>query len=84
MVFFSLGVCFGTMFAYGSYNRTRKPVICDSFIIGIIDFIFSFIAGFGVWGGIGYLQMKDNLAYNQTSSVGLVFIAMPAAAVESG
>jgi SNF family Na+-dependent transporter len=22
-VFFSLGVCFGTMFAYGSYNKTR-------------------------------------------------------------
>tara|TARA_B110000285_G_C15009581_1_gene555690 strand:+ start:485 stop:670 length:186 start_codon:yes stop_codon:yes gene_type:complete len=28
--------------------------------------------------------MKDNIAYTQSSSVGLVFIAMPAAAVESG
>tara|TARA_B110000285_G_C14600920_1_gene370612 strand:- start:65 stop:553 length:489 start_codon:yes stop_codon:yes gene_type:complete len=55
MVFFSLGVCFGTMFAYGSYNKTRKPVICDAFLIGILDLLFSFIAGFGVWGGIGYL-----------------------------
>jgi NSS family neurotransmitter:Na+ symporter len=55
MVFFSLGVCFGTMFAYGSYNNTRKPVICDAVLIGVIDFLFSFISGFGVWGGIGYL-----------------------------
>ena len=72
------------MIAYGSYNATRKPVICDAFMIAIIDFLFAFIAGFGVWGGIGYLEMKDNIAYSQTSSVGLIFIAMPAAAVESG
>jgi len=43
------------MFAYGSYNKTRKPVIFDAFLIGIIDFLFSLVAGFGVWGGIGYL-----------------------------
>lgn len=54
-VFFSLGVCFGTMFSYGSYNATRKPVIMDAFLISLIDFLFSFIAGFGVWAGIGYL-----------------------------
>jgi SNF family Na+-dependent transporter len=72
------------MFAYGSYNKTREPLIFNAFLIGIIDFLFSFIAGFGVWGGIGYLQMKDNISYTQSSSVGLIFIAMPAAAVESG
>ena len=43
------------MYAYGSYNNTRKPVICDAVLIGIIDFLFAFISGFGVWGGIGYL-----------------------------
>jgi len=84
MVFFSLGVCCGTMFAYGSYNRTRKPVICDAVIISIADLLFSFVAGFGVWGGIGYLQKVGVNAYDQTNSVGLVFVAMPAAAVESG
>lgn len=51
------------MFAYGSYNRTKKPVICDAVIIGLVDFLFSFIAGFGVWGAIGYLQMKGNITY---------------------
>jgi len=43
------------MFAYGSYNKTRKPVIFDAFFISMVDFLFSFIAGFGVWGAIGYL-----------------------------
>jgi SNF family Na+-dependent transporter len=51
------------MNAYGSYNRTREPVILNAFLIGIIDFLFSFIAGFGVWGGIGYLQAKSNISY---------------------
>lgn len=72
------------MYALGSYNKTKKPVICDAFLIGTIDFLFSFIAGFGVWGGIGYLERKNNVAYTQNNSVGLIFIAMPAAAVESG
>jgi SNF family Na+-dependent transporter len=53
--FFSIGVCYGTMFAYGSYNKTKKPVIVDTFLIVFTDFLFAFIAGFGVWGGIGYL-----------------------------
>ena len=51
------------MFSYGSYNATRKPVIMDAFLISLIDFLFSFIAGFGVWAGIGYLQKMGNVAY---------------------
>jgi SNF family Na+-dependent transporter len=43
------------MFAYGSYNKTKKPVIIDSMIICILDLVFSIIAGFAVWGAIGYL-----------------------------
>ena len=54
-VFYSIGVCVGTMFAYGSYNKTKKPVIVDSILICIIDLIFAVIAGFAVWGAIGYL-----------------------------
>lgn len=63
-VFFSLGVCVGTMFAYGSYNRIKAPVILDSVLICAIDFLFAFIAGFAVWGAIGYLQAAGNPAYD--------------------
>ena len=72
------------MFAYASYNKTREPLIFNAFIIALLDFIFALIAGFSVWGGVGYLQKKGNITYTQSSSVGLMFIAMPAAAVESG
>jgi SNF family Na+-dependent transporter len=72
------------MFAYGSYNKTKKPVIMDSVIICLLDFIYALLAGFIVWSAVGYLQKEGNIAYNQTSNVGLTFIAMPVAASESG
>jgi SNF family Na+-dependent transporter len=54
-VFYSVGVCVGAMFAYGSYNKTKKPVIVDALLICLIDLCFAVIAGFAVWGAIGYL-----------------------------
>ena len=54
-VFFSVGVCYGIMYSYGSYNHIKKPVIMDAFIISFLDFLFSFLAGFIIWGGIGAL-----------------------------
>jgi len=62
-VFFSVGVCYGVMFAYGSFNPTKKPVIMDSFIIALLDFFFSILAGFIIWGGIGALQALDRPEY---------------------
>ena len=79
-VFFSIGVCVGTMVAFGSYRTTKQPVILDSLLVAFIDFLFSFIAGFAVWGAIGYLQAKGDPAYNQTNNLGLTFIGIPVAA----
>ena len=58
-MFFSLGVCYGTMYAYGSYNPTKKPVILDAFVIAFLDLIFAFLAGFIVFGAIGAAQKLD-------------------------
>ena len=54
-VFFSIGVCVGVMYAYGSYNHIKKPVILDAVVICLADFIFAILAGFITWGCIGYL-----------------------------
>jgi hypothetical protein len=74
-VFFSIGVCVGVMYAYGSYNHIKKPVILDSFLIVMFDFVFAILAGFITWGCIGYLQATGNRSYIQTSSIGLTFVA---------
>lgn len=80
LAFFSVGVCVGVFYAYGSYNPIKQPVIQNAFLIAFTDFLFSFFAGFLTWSVIGFLLARENAAYNQTSSIGLAFIAFPTAA----
>ena len=61
-----------------------KPVIRDAIIIVMLDFVYAFIAGFAVYGAIGYLQIMDDPAYFNNSSIGLTFIALPVMASQSG
>jgi SNF family Na+-dependent transporter len=82
-VFFSVGVCYGVMFAYGSYNPTRKPVIADTFIIAFLDFVFAILSGFITFGAIGAAKALNLPEYSQTNSVGLTFILMPALAAHN-
>jgi SNF family Na+-dependent transporter len=83
-VFYSMGICMGVHYAYGSYNHIKKPVILDSFFITFVGFIFSLITGFMAWGAIGYLNAKNDPDQSQTSSVGLTYIAMAKAASING
>jgi len=55
MAFYSIGVCVGVFYAYGSYCDIKKPVIMDAFIISFLDLIFSLVAGISSWSVIGYL-----------------------------
>ena len=77
--FFSVGVCVGVYFAYASFNDLKKPVIADAFAIAFVDLLFSILAGFVAWSVLGFLETQNNLAYNQTSSIGLALIAFPTA-----
>jgi len=83
-VFYSMGLCMGVHYTYGSYNHIKKPVIFHSFLITFVGFFFSFIAGFMAWGVIGYLNANDDPDGDQTSSVGLTYMAMPKAATLNG
>lgn len=79
-IFFSIGVCMGIMTSYGSYNKRDKPVLVDSFLIGIINSGISFLAGFAVFSIIGYLQAQNSPVSSETGGFGLAFIAWPTAA----
>lgn len=54
-IFFSLGICMGTMTSYASFNSKDKPIIGDSFLICCINACISFIAGFAVFSIVGTL-----------------------------
>ena len=51
------------MYAYGSYNKIKKPVIADSILICTLDFLFAFLAGFIVWSAIGILEVYKDANY---------------------
>lgn len=56
-IFFSIGVTFGIMTAYGSYcKRTEEPAFMNSCVIALSNSLFSFIAGFAVFAAIGHLS----------------------------
>jgi len=78
-IFFSLGICMGSMTSLASYNPIDKPIIGDAFKIAFTNSGISFFAGFAVFSVVGYLQGLGSPLANKTASIGLAFIAYPAA-----
>lgn len=55
-VFFSLGVGMGIFTAYAShFKNSNKPILGDAVTVSLVDTFASFLAGFVVWGAIGFL-----------------------------
>ena len=59
--FFSVGVGFGVLTAFGSYNERDSPAFNLSIIIAICNSLFSFIAGFAVFAALGYLAHLEGM-----------------------
>ena len=78
-IFFSLGICMGTMTSYSSFNPVDKPIIGDGIKIALINSSISFCAGFAVFSVVGYLIGINSPVSDKTASIGLAFIAYPAA-----
>ena len=78
-IFFSLGICMGTMTSYSSFNDVQKPIIGDGFKIAFTNAGISFIAGFACFSTVGYLIGQGSPVSGNVSSIGLAFVAYPAA-----
>ena len=65
-IFFSIGICMGTMTSYSSYNAVNKPMIGDTFKICLANSCLSVIAGFAVFTVIGYLNEIDSPVRDNT------------------
>lgn len=59
-IFFSLGVTFGVMTAFGSHCPQDAPARENSVIIALANSFFSFVSGFAVFGVLGYLKQYEN------------------------
>ncbi|CRK88594.1 CLUMA_CG002360, isoform A [Clunio marinus] len=80
-VFYALGVCFGSIIMYSSYNRFDHNVYRDFNIITTMDYMTSLLAGFIIFGILGHLSHVMNVDIRDVtkSYMGLAFIAYPEA-----
>ena len=80
-IFFSLSIALGIMMAYSSYNRKDSDINKNAFTIGITNSIISIVAGFVVFGTLGFMAEQQQVAVSEvvTSGPGLAFIMFPKA-----
>ncbi|KAI1284894.1 Sodium- and chloride-dependent glycine transporter 1 [Halotydeus destructor] len=80
--FFSLGVCFGSLTMYASYNSFKNNVYRDAIIISVLDTFTSILAGcviFAVLGSMAFKQGKPIETVVEKQGLGLAFVAYPEA-----
>jgi len=78
-VFNSVGIAFGSLIAFSSYNKFRGPVLRDTLIVTLVD------AGVSILCGVAVFAVLGNLAHEQGKHVedvvadgpGLVFVVFP-------
>mmetsp|Transcript_2323 Transcript_2323/g.8299 ORF Transcript_2323/g.8299 Transcript_2323/m.8299 type:complete len:713 (+) Transcript_2323:144-2282(+) len=80
-IFFSLGVGYGTLITYASFNKPDEDVVFDSKLIPGINAFTSFFGGFAVFGMLGELAREsgEEVADVVDEKTGLVFVVYPAA-----
>lgn len=80
-IFFSLSVLFGVMIAYASFLPEDSDTTTDTIIIAFADAGISFLAGFAVFGTLGYMMQSTGTAIADMSitGVGLAFVTYPEA-----
>uniref|UniRef100_A0A3Q2X8Q6 Transporter n=1 Tax=Hippocampus comes TaxID=109280 RepID=A0A3Q2X8Q6_HIPCM len=78
---FSLGVGFGVLIAFSSYNKFSNNCYRDAIITSSINSLTSFFSGFVVFSFLGYMSYKHNVALEKVArdGVGLVFVIYPEA-----
>ncbi|MCD6142738.1 sodium-dependent transporter [Thermococcus sp.] len=80
-IFFTLSLGMGTIIVYGSYLRKGADVVNNSFLISLGNCGFSFLAGFAVFGTLGYVAHVLNKPFEEvvTAGIGLAFVMYPKA-----
>ena len=86
--FFSLSLGMGALMTYASYLKTKENLAKETVTIAVADFGVAFIAGLFIFPIIFHFNLQDAIglggALNTDSTVGTLFIAMPAAVQSLG
>ncbi|KAL3909998.1 MAG: hypothetical protein SGARI_002333 [Bacillariaceae sp.] len=78
-IFFSIGLTFGILTAFGSHCKRDEPAVLNSCVIAGSNSMFSFISGFAVFAALGHLASLEGVAVTDLpyAGFGLVFGTWP-------
>ncbi len=57
-MFFSLGISWGGLMMFGSYNKFHNKIHIDAAIVSSLDFVTSLIASCVIFSVLGYLSQE--------------------------
>ncbi|XP_037399551.1 sodium- and chloride-dependent GABA transporter 2-like isoform X1 [Pygocentrus nattereri] len=80
-IFFSYGICLGSLTALGSYNKFNNDCYRDTFLLCLLNSGTSFLAGFAIFAVLGFMAQEQNIHISEIaqSGPGLAFIVIPRA-----
>ncbi|KAL7852755.1 hypothetical protein SRHO_G00185400 [Serrasalmus rhombeus] len=80
-IFFSYGICLGSLTALGSYNKFNNDCYRDTFLLCLLNSGTSFLAGFAIFAVLGFMAQEQNVHISEIaqSGPGLAFIVIPRA-----
>jgi SNF family Na+-dependent transporter len=80
-IFFSIGLTFGVLTAYGSHCKQTDPVVSNASIVACGDTMYAIIVGFAVFATLGNAAYTAGVPVSELpySGFGLVFGTWPVA-----
>ncbi|XP_069476537.1 sodium-dependent dopamine transporter [Ambystoma mexicanum] len=78
---FSLGIGFGVLIAFSSYNKFSNNCYRDAIITTSVNSLTSFFSGFVIFSFLGYMSQKHKVPISEVAKdgPGLIFIIYPEA-----
>eukprot|EP00079_Xenopus_tropicalis_P012744 XP_002940131.2 PREDICTED: sodium-dependent proline transporter [Xenopus tropicalis] len=80
-IFYSLGVGFGGLLTFASYNTFHQNIYRDTFIVTLGNAFTSILAGFAIFSVLGYMSQELGVPVDQVAKAGpgLAFVVYPQA-----
>jgi len=80
-IFFTLSLGFGIMITYASYLPENTDITKNALVTSVVNCLYSFIAGFAVFGIVGFMAKTQGAAFEEVIKSGpqLAFVVYPKA-----